>query len=380
MTKAEFMNIKFLSRVMTIALLITVVGCSSSDKKDRPKAEYYGSSSSSSSGLEVPPDLTQTDPNKNITIPGTSTGSSSQTGGVLSNSNVLVEPSNVAMLRDGQQRWLVVDDTPSNVWPKLVSFWEKDGIKLVTVSPQSGVIETDWLVNYADLTSQVGKFFRGLLNKLTSSGQRDKYRVRIEKGVEANTTEVYVSHQGLEEVPVGPINRAVGDYKWVKRPTDRGLEVEVMRQIMVYLGVEEEQADLIAEQNRPERSERSRLLIEDTDEPVLVLDDGFPRAWQRVGLALDRSGVTIFGRNRAQGGYVIELADTDAIEEEKTGFFSKFFKRKKKSAEEITYRMQVRLLPQGEEKTVVAVATEEGAHDNSQTAISLLRQLHEQLK
>ena len=379
MTKAKFMDIKSLSSIALIVLLMVLVGCSSSDKKDRPQAEYYGSSTRNS-GLEVPPDLTQTDPNKNITIPGSATGSSNQSSGVLSNTNVLAEPSNVAMLRDGQQRWLVVDDRPSNVWPKLVAFWEKDGIKLVTASPQSGVIETDWLVNYADLTSDVGKLFRGLLNKLTTSGQRDKYRVRIDRGLEDNTTEVYVSHQGLEEVPVSPFNKDVGDYKWVKRPADPGLEVEVMRQIMVYLGVEEEQADLVADQNRPERNERSRLLIEDTDEPVLVLDDGFPRAWQRVGLALDRSGVTIFGRNRQQGGYVVELADADAIEEEKPGFFSKLFKRKKKSAEEITYRMQVRLLPQGDEKTVVAVATEEGAHDNSETAISLLTQLHEQLK
>ncbi len=378
MKKAISMNGKILSNsILAMLLAIVVGGCSFSDKEDKPKAEYYGSSHRSS-GLEVPPDLTQTDPNKNITIPG-AVNSSGQTSGVLSNSNVLAEPSNVKMLRDGQQRWLVVDDIPDNVWPQLISFWEKDGIKLLTANPQSGVIETDWLVNYADLTSDVGKLFRGLLNKLTTSGQRDKYRVRIDRGVEDGTTEVYVSHQGLEEVPVSPFNKDVGEYKWVKRPTDRGLEVEVMRQIMVYLGVEEDQADLVADQNRPASSDRSRLIIEDTDEPVLVLDDGFPRAWQRVGLALDRSGVTIFGRNRQQGGYVVELADLD-IEEEKPGFFGRLFKRKKKDAEDITYRMQVRLLPQGDEKTVVAIATEEGLHDNSETAISLLRQLHEQLK
>ena len=376
------MNSKFLNNVLSIAVLATIAGCSfldKKDKKDSSAAEYYGSSSSSS-GLEVPPDLTQTDPNKNITVPGTASRASGQTGsGVLSNTNVLAEPSNVKMLRDGQQRWLVVEDNPSNIWPKLISFWEKDGIKLVTANPQAGVIETDWLINYADLTSDAGKLFRGLLNKLTTSGQRDKYRVRIERGIEADTTEVYLSHQGLEEVPVSPFKIAVGEYKWVKRPTDSGLEVEVMRQIMVYLGVEEEQAALVADQNRPGRDDRSRLLIEDTDEPILVLDDGFSRAWQRVGLALDRSGVTIFGRNREQGGYVIELADTD-VENDKPSLLGRIFKRKKKDADDITYRLQVRLISQGDDKTVVAVASEEGAHDNSETAISLLKQLHEQLK
>ena len=373
------MNFKFLKNILLVSLLTAVVGCSSSDKKDRPKTEYYGSSSSSR-GLEVPPDLTQTDPDKNITVPGTTINSESQSGEVLSNRRVLSEPSNVQLLRDGEQRWLLVEDKPSNVWPQLIEFWEKDGITLVVKNPESGVIETDWLINYADFTTTVGKIFRGLLNRVTASGQRDKYRVRIDYGTEPNTTEVYVSHQGLEEVAIGPSRIQIPDYKWVKRPTDRGLEIAMMRQIMVYLGVDEEQADRIAEQNLPEEIERARLLVEEVDEPILVLDDAFPRAWQRVGLALDRSGYVITGRNREQGGYLIELADPDAVEEEKSGFFSRIFRRKKKDIEDVAYIAQVRLIPQKDEKTVVAIASEEGVHDSSETAISLLKQLYEQLK
>lgn len=368
-----------------MAAFITVIaGCGSSDKKDRPKTEYYGSVMRSG-GLEIPPDLTQTDPDQNITLPAgadSSNGqaSSGQQGGVLSNRRVLAEPSNVTLMRDEDQRWLIVSAEPDIIWPELVEYWTKDGIELVINSPESGVIETEWLINYADFTSSFGKVFRGILNKVTESGRRDKYRISIDYGVEPGTTEVYVAHRGMEEIALGPTRTQIPDYKWVKRPSDPSLELAIMRQIMVYLGVDEDEADSMAEQDLPEEVDKARLLIDDVDEPVLVLDDTFPRAWQRVGLALDRSGYIVVGRNRQQGGYLIELANPDLIEEKKDGFFSRLFKRDKQDVEEILYKAQVRLVPQKDDKTLIAIATEEGLHDSSETAISLLQQLYDQLK
>lgn len=373
------MNKNFLFCNALAAFMIMVAGCSSSDKNDKPKTEYYGSSSRSG-GLEIPPDLTQTDPGQNVTLPQPATPSAGQQGGVLSNRRVLSEPDNVKLMRDGDQRWLIVSAQPDEIWPELVEFWTKDGINLVINSPESGVIETDWLINYADFTSSFGKVFRGVLNKISASGQRDKYRISIDYGQAPGTTEVYVAHRGLEEVAVGPSRRQIPDYKWVKRPSNPSLELAIMRQIMVYLGVDEDQADSIAEQNLPERAEQARLLIEDVKEPVLVVDEGFSRTWQRVGLALDRSGYIVTGRNRQQGGYLIELANPDLIEKKRPGFFSRLFKSGKQDAQEIIYKAQVRLIPQKDEKTVVAIATEDGVHDSSETAISLLKQLYEQLK
>ena len=380
MSKARFMNKKKLLSCIFMMLLSVLVGCSSSEKKQEPDAEYYGTSARSGS-LEVPPDLTQTDPSKNVQLPSAAIEENNeQNSGVLSNKNVLVQPDNVTIMRDGQQRWLVVDGKPAEIWPSLVNFWTDDGIELVINDAPSGVLETDWLINYADLTSSFQKIFRGLLNKISSAGQRDKYRFRIDYGEQPGTTEVYVTHQGLEEISIGPSRTHVPQYKWVKRPSDSGLEIAIMRQLMVHLGVEEEQADAIAEQNLPENIETARLLIDDGEDAVLVLDDAFPRAWQRVGLALDRSGYVVTGRNRQQGGYLIELADPDALEENKPGFFSRIFNDNKKEAADVIYKAQVRLIPQKEKKTVVAVASEDGEHDSSETAISLLKQLYEQLK
>ena len=43
----------------------------------------------------------------------------------------------------------------------------------------------------------------------------------------------------------------------------------------------------------------------------LVVDDGFDRAWRRVGLALDRVGFTVVDRDRSKGTYFVRYADPE---------------------------------------------------------------------
>ena len=54
------------------------------------------------------------------------------------------------------------------------------------------------------------------------------------------------------------------------------------------------------------------------------LDEGFDRAWRRVGLALDRTGFTVEDRNRNEGTYFVRYVAPDT-EKKEPGFFSKLF-------------------------------------------------------
>jgi outer membrane protein assembly factor BamC len=53
------------------------------------------------------------------------------------------------------------------------------------------------------------------------------------------------------------------------------------------------------------------------------VDEGFDRAWRRVGLALDRVGFTVEDRDRVQGVYFVRYVDPELAA--KDGFFSKLF-------------------------------------------------------
>jgi len=105
---------------------------------------------------------------------------------------------------------------------------------------------------------------------------------------------------------------------------------------------------------------------------LLVVDDPFDRAWRRIGLALDRSGITVNDRDREKGIYQVRYTDPDA---EKPGFFSRLFGKKKDAAEQ--YQVLVKEVAKGSQ---VSVLDKDGKADKSDTAGRLLAKLYDQLK
>jgi hypothetical protein len=57
--------------------------------------------------------------------------------------------------RAGTQRWLVVNATPQQVWPVIKDFWQETGFIVNLESPETGVIETDWAENRANIPQDV---------------------------------------------------------------------------------------------------------------------------------------------------------------------------------------------------------------------------------
>jgi len=93
---------------------------------------------------------------------------------------------NARYVKDGNFRWVEVELPTYEVWPVLVQFWEDIGFTLVTQSASAGIMETNWLQNRSKLigiglTGVVDEF----LGRLQDTGERDKYRTRIEQGAGA---------------------------------------------------------------------------------------------------------------------------------------------------------------------------------------------------
>jgi len=105
---------------------------------------------------------------------------------------------------------------------------------------------------------------------------------------------------------------------------------------------------------------------------VLAVDDPFDRAWRRVGLALDRSGIAVADRNREKGIYQVHYTDSDAG---KPGFFSRLFGKNKEGADQ--YQILVKEVARGSQ---VSVLGKDGKTDLSDNAGHLLAKIYEQLK
>jgi outer membrane protein assembly factor BamC len=143
------------------------------------------------------------------------------------------------IMKDGTQRWLVVKQSPEALWPQLKDFWQELGFLVNVENPEAGVMETDWAENRAKIPQDIIRNTLGkVIDSLYSTGERDKFRTRIERG-QNGEVEIYISHRGAQEVVTGA-NR--DGTVWQARANDASLEAEFLSRLMARLGADPETA------------------------------------------------------------------------------------------------------------------------------------------
>ncbi len=382
------------ARALAACLLAWLAGCSwISQTTDRVlpdrRADYK--KARQVDRLEVPPDLIHSTADDALVVPdvspsGTATYSEyageRRAGARRAAAGVLPEVEGVRVEREGDRRWLVVRGEPPQVWAKVRDFFLAQGFLIKREDPTVGVIETDWAENRADIPQgPIRRLLGKMLDAAYSAATRDRFRVRIERGAEPGTTEVYLTHFGVEEVYTSddPMDRSTA---WQPRPRDPDLEAEMLTRLMVYLGTERERARRMLAQAR-ERRTPVRLGRDAEGRPALVVGEAFPEAWRLVGMALDRAGFTVEDRDRSAGVYYVRYADPYADAEgsgrKKRGFLSRlaFWRRDERPSEAVTYQIQV---SGSGERTVVRVADVKGVPLGSDAAARILRLLERQLR
>ena len=332
------------------------------------------------STLEVPPDLTQLTRDSRYTQPGNNTVSAAafqagqqaaRTTATASTNTAPVTVGDVRIERDGNQRWLVIKRPSEALWEPVRDFWLENGFTLATEQQQLGIMETDWAENRAKLPQDIIRSTLGkVFDSLYETGTRDKFRTRLEREPDG-TTDIYISHRGMVEVYTTQQKDATA---WQPRQPDPELETEFLRRLMVKLGVsqEESKAAVAAVVTRPAAARAITL----DNAPAIALDEGFDRAWRRVGLALDRSGFTVEDRDRSQGVFFVRYVEPGKDQKE-PGFFGKLFSSSKPATPPLKYRVVVR----GDgSKSTVAVQDDKGTPDASANAQRIVKLLTDDLK
>ncbi len=380
-------------RVLTVlAMTLLLMACSSIPGVDAvlpDRKVEYKKSRQAERDLEIPPDLTKTAINDELVIPGAVPGREptlagmqrrEQTQGpVAGRAKVLPRFEGIRLERDGDKRWLVIEGDPEDVWYRVLEFWQENGVLLEEQDPTVGVMVTDWLEERPDVDlGVVNTLLRKAIEGLYSAATRDQFRVRIEPGTTPGTTELYLTHRGLQETVIqdgaGQVERTV----WNPRPTDPGLEAEMLRRLMAYLGTPQEAGGKVAgADGKGVRPPRSRL-NKSGDGISLRIDDDMDQAWRLVGLGLDRVGFVVEDRDREAGVYYVRYYDPVANQKEE-GILDKlaFWSSDEPVEQETQY--QVRLQPDGE-RTRVTVLDDEGQRLNTETAQRILTLLHEQIR
>jgi len=359
--------------VLALAACSTVENFLQGDKVD------YRSQSVKTAPLEVPPDLTQLQRDGRYAASSgsvsASTYQSAAPAAAAAAATTSVAPATVGemrVMREGNQRWLVVPLPAEQLWPQLREFWTERGFSLVIDNAQAGVMETDWAENRAKIPQDIIRRTIGkALDSLYDTGERDRFRTRVER-IASGGSEIYISHRGMSEEFVGDAREKTT--VWNPRPSDPNLEAEFLTRLMVKLGAKEPVArETVA---KPVVAPaRARAIA---GQPALQVDEGFDRAWRRVGLALDRGGFTVEDRDRAGGLYFVRYVDPKlAATKAEAGFFSKLFGKSDTGAAPARYRIAVKA--EGE-RTQVTVQNSQGAPEASDVGQRIVALLVDDLK
>lgn len=423
------------SKTAAILLLAAVLtGCDSIPFIDN-SSDYKGASRGKP--LEVPPDLTALSTDDAYSVPGSTTYSEySQDKGVQEDQSqvLLPEPDSVKYERAGSQRWLVVQAPPEKVWPVVREFWTDLGFAVRVEDPKTGVMETEWVDPSSLAKDEKGNYldkFQGWLDKLEGLNKRQKFRTRLDRGEDQSVTEIYMSHRSISDVPddgkvrvrtvYGEVETGYKNEDFNKnksqdsRAVAEDIDAELLRRLMVKLGVAEKQSRTIIA--NPSQEKRATVNKSADGIVSLALNDQFDRAWRRVGLALDRIGFVVEDRNRSQGLYYVRYSDLDvdsgpADSGKKKGLLDKlkfwgdddekdakkeapapepkkedkgvidklkFWDSgdKDKPATELQYRIKLERAGDG---TTVTVVNKDNKLDRTATANRILNMLYEQLK
>ena len=373
------------SVIQTLVISLFAIGltaCSSfSSMTSNDKVDYKKQGEVRGPNLALPPDLITAQSDRRFIVQdGTATMSEYNQAVKKSTqmrSNVLTGIPGMKIERDGEKRWLVVDKSAADLYPQVKDFWQENGFLLVIDSPSTGIMETDWAENRAKIPQDIIRRTLGrVLDSMYDSGERDKYRTRLEVQ-KPDVTEIYITHKGAIETPVKDASGSMISTQWMVRPSEPELEVIFLTRLMERLGMTQEQAKAqIAQSNNVPNTPKARL-IEEGPTTRIEMALSFDRAWRDIGLALDRSNFTVEDRDRSKGIYFVRYVNPKELGDGRSWFGRTFGKSNDADKKAKLYRVVVQ--SKGENQINVFVQDADGKPENTSTANQLLTTLDRQL-
>ena len=291
--------------------------------------------------------------------------------------NVMTGIPGMRIARDGERRWLVVEKPATELYPQVKDFWQENGFLLVVDSPSTGIMETDWAENRGKIPQDfIRSTIGGALDSIYDTGERDKYKTRLE-APKSDETEIYITQKGALEKCVTDTTGSCLYTIWTSRPNDPDLEAIFLARLMERLGMTQEQAKAMVSAPLGPKAAKAKFVQDANNQGYIELSSGFDRSWRDVGLALDRSNFTVEDRNRSNGIYYVRYVNAKDVGDSK-GFFTKLFSSKDDSKLQAK-KYQVIVKSTGENSANVYVQDADGKPENTPAGIQLLTLLNDQL-
>lgn len=253
------------------------------------------------------------------------------------------ERDNVRINKLGSQQWILVNGSPGEVWPRLRGFLALNQLTLSRTDAANGLLETVWL------------------QPATEDVLKERYRLRIEQGVQRGTSEVYVLQADLR----------AGKEEWPATSTNPEREQIMIEELSQYLADSTAAASVsMLAQQAIDSSGRVSIEQPKEGEPYLKLDLPFSRAWASVGLAVKKAGFTVDDLDRSQRLLYVNYIEIDP-EADEGGFFFGWFGGGGEELEGIDYLVKMQEI--SSETVIITVHSPEGEPMPEGEAAKLLK-------
>ncbi|RMA79237.1 outer membrane protein assembly factor BamC [Umboniibacter marinipuniceus] len=264
--------------------------------------------------------------------------------------NVERDLQKVKIQRLGERRWININVSASAVWPRLRAWMNSSGIDVVEANPETGEIQTVWL-----------KFNDDEANK-------DRFKIFVEPGYQATTTEVRVLHSRAA------VDADESSVAWPANSVDDSRESWMVDEIANALAsqTDAETVSLLAQQIGG--APKSRMMPNATP-PTLLLSVDFDRAWASLLGSIPGVDMTVVTRNREDGTISIQYHPQPEGAVHENGFFANLF-----SSSATIQVTELELLVQDIDGQVNVSVTQPGSEIAADLARQVLEKTRNQLR
>ncbi|AMB86076.1 hypothetical protein AWM79_12515 [Pseudomonas agarici] len=267
--------------------------------------------------------------------------------------------SDYSLQKSGDSSWIMGQHAPAEVWSLAMQFFQDNGFRIDSQRPQTGEFTTAWQ-RANELSANIAQ----RLGTGSSADTEARVRVRIEPGVQRNSSEIYVVSA---ERPAG----STANVDFTTRSVNIGRDSILIDEMLSSMSRSAEKGGSVSLLAARDFDTPSRVSLnqDGSGNPVLNVGEDLDRAWSSVGRALEQGEWRVEDINRSLGLYYINLAEKAERKNEEPGFFSRLFGSKpvKEEIEARAERYQVRLSQVGDsvqvtvEKDINTVAPAEVA-------------------
>ena len=195
------------------------------------------------------------------------------------------------------RRWVLINNPPSELWPRVRSVLNRNGVPAALAEGSSGVIETVWVKFNSD------------------EDNSHRFRFQISPGVQVNSSEISLLH-----------NQAVRSEEeqavWPQASDSDQREKDMLTMLANELAGATNYASVSLLAQNIGGEAKVVVITPEVADPFIQIKLSFDRAWASILYSADRGGFTLVDKNRSEGTLYVNYTDKATDE---PGFFARWF-------------------------------------------------------